>query len=100
MAYATGQYVAQDYAEAARRFRAAAEQGYADAQVSLGLLYADGQGVAQDFTAAYAWVATATAQGLDSAVEILQALRREMTPPEFDRAIELSREYREEYVTD
>jgi TPR repeat protein len=40
--------VPQDKTQAARLFRQAAEQGFADAQINLGLCYEEGEGVPQD----------------------------------------------------
>ncbi len=48
--YENGRGVAQDYAEAARWYRKAAEQGDAGAQHNLGLLYAKGVGVRYERT--------------------------------------------------
>ena len=45
--YAKGQGVPQDYAEAVKWYRLAAEQGFAMAQDNLGLMYKNGQGVPQ-----------------------------------------------------
>ena len=53
----------QDYAEAAKWFRIAAEQGHADAQCDLGACYRDGRGVVQDYQEAIAWFTKAAAQG-------------------------------------
>ncbi len=91
--------VAQEMDDAAALLRAAAEQGDASAQYNLGLMYLEGQGVKQDNVEAYAWIRTAAAQGKLGTLEIRQALLREMTPSQEDRAIELAREYREKYVT-
>jgi uncharacterized protein len=44
------------YAEAARRYRKAAERGDADAQALLGLLYELGRGLQQDFVEAHKWL--------------------------------------------
>jgi hypothetical protein len=52
--YYIGQGVAQDFVEAAKWFRLAADQGDAAAQGMLGGRYAKGQGVAPDWVAAYA----------------------------------------------
>ncbi|MDL1959246.1 MAG: hypothetical protein LWX01_06035 [Deltaproteobacteria bacterium] len=49
---AAARAVQQDYAEAVKWFRKAAEQGYADAQFFLGLMYAQGEGVLQSGAAA------------------------------------------------
>jgi len=42
--YQIGQGVAQDYAEAARWYRKAADQGGVAAQFNLGVMYYEGQG--------------------------------------------------------
>jgi TPR repeat protein len=47
-----GRGVAQDFAEAARWYRKAADQGNAPGQASLGDMYAHGQGVTQDYAEA------------------------------------------------
>jgi TPR repeat protein len=52
----TGQGVQQDYPEAAKWTRKAAEQGYTPAQADLGVLYWNGQGVPQDVVLAYMWL--------------------------------------------
>ena len=58
-----GQGVPQDYAEAARWYRIAADQGHADAPYDLGLMYQKGQGVPQDYAAAMKWYRIAAEQG-------------------------------------
>jgi uncharacterized protein len=50
--YGEGRGVPQDYSEAIKWFRLAAEQGNAKAQFHLGVMYANGQGVTQDYAAA------------------------------------------------
>jgi hypothetical protein len=62
--YAKGQGVPQDYAEAAKWYRLAAAQGFAEAQDAIGLMYAYGQGVPQDYAEAAKWYRLAAAQGL------------------------------------
>lgn len=52
----------RDHADAARRYRVAAEQGYAPAQRELGDLYRLGRGVGQDAAQAEAWLRRAVAQ--------------------------------------
>jgi len=54
--------VPQDYAEAARWYRLAAEQGFAMAQYNLGLMYNNGEGVAQDYAEAARWLRLAAEQ--------------------------------------
>jgi putative methionine-R-sulfoxide reductase with GAF domain len=53
--YATGEGVAQDYAEAVRWFTKAAEQGHVPAQATLGAYYWAGRGVPADLGKAYFW---------------------------------------------
>ena len=53
----------ENYNEAVRWYRKAAEQGHAQAQVNLGALYYKGLGVGQDYTEAAKWYRKATEQG-------------------------------------
>ena len=55
--------VPQNYAEAAKWYRKAAEQGDALAQLSLGSLYEQGQGVPQNYAEAAKWYRKAAEQG-------------------------------------
>ena len=61
--YAKGQGVKEDYAEAARLYRQAADQGNAKAQAALGELYEAGQGVPRDDAEAAKWYRRAAEQG-------------------------------------
>ena len=60
--FARGEGVAQDWAEAVRYYRQAAEQGLADAQFALGGCYEEGEGVAQDWAEALRYYRLAAAQ--------------------------------------
>jgi TPR repeat protein len=51
----------QNYTEAVKWYRRAADQGYGDAQNSLGKLYLAGVGVKQDYKQAYMWLTIAAA---------------------------------------
>ena len=53
--YDRGLSVMQNYREAVRWYRAAAEQGHTTAQFSLGVMYAAGEGVARDYQEAVRW---------------------------------------------
>jgi uncharacterized protein len=53
--YARGRGVAQDFSQAARWYRLAAEHGHALAQCNLGVLYEDGLGVLQNDEEASHW---------------------------------------------
>jgi TPR repeat protein len=55
--------VSQDYGEAVRWFRLAAEQGHTGAQFRLGLAYGLGDGVPQDYGEAVRWFRLAAEQG-------------------------------------
>lgn len=57
----------QDYAQAVRWFRKAAEQGNAEAQCRLGICYKFGLGVTQDYAQAISWFRKAADQGNASA---------------------------------
>jgi len=61
--YFLGQDVPQDYGEAVRWFRKAAERGLARGQYSLGICYRDGTGVEKDPEQAWRWFRKAGDQG-------------------------------------
>ncbi len=52
-----------NYEEAVKWFRKAAENGYADAQNRLGARYSNGQGVIKDEEEAFRWFLKAAEQG-------------------------------------
>ena len=61
--YRDGKGIGQDYHQAVKWFRRAAEQGEVDAQVNLGFMYGKGQGVATDYQQAFNWYRKAAEQG-------------------------------------
>ncbi|MGE4262059.1 tetratricopeptide repeat protein [Shewanella sp.] len=61
--YANGQGVKHDDLKAVKWYQKAADQGYARAQNSLGVLYESGQGVKQDYVKAVEWYQKAADQG-------------------------------------
>jgi TPR repeat protein len=63
MAYWEGEGVAQDYAEAAKWFRKAAEQGDMFSQFATGSNFEHGKGVAKDLAEALRWYRKAADQG-------------------------------------
>ena len=67
--YYNGQGLPQDYDEAAKWYRLAAEQGNATAQSNLGSMYYSGEGVPQDYVQAYMWVSLAASRFPPSAKE-------------------------------
>jgi len=60
-------YLKKDYQTALREWRLAAEQGYAEAQLWLGVMHEKGQGVIQDYQTAVKWYRLAAEQGKASA---------------------------------
>ena len=78
--YAKGQAVPQDYGEAMRWFRKAADQGEAFAQNNLGLMFVKGQGVPKDDIQAYARFSVAVALGHNEAAENVAEMDRLLTP--------------------
>lgn len=54
--YEKGNGITQDYAQAAKWYRMAADQGFTKAESELGILYAKGFGVKQDYEEAYFWL--------------------------------------------
>ena len=77
--YAKGYGVTQDYTEAVKYYRLAAQQGYASAQINLGVCYEKGNGVTQDYTEAKKWFEKAAAQGNGAAKIYLSILHRTST---------------------
>jgi len=65
--YAKAEGVSYDYAEAARWWCQAAEQGIAMAQYELGLCYTIGYGVEQDYAEAVTWLRRAAVQDVAEA---------------------------------
>ena len=72
--YFNGQGVAEDYTEAVKWLRKAAEQGHAVGQYILGVCYFNGQGVAEDYTEAVKWLRKAAEQGHEEAQEQLDRI--------------------------
>ena len=61
--YYYGRGVPQDFTEAVKWYRMAAEKGSADAQYNLGVCYRNGRGVPQDYSEAVKWYRMAAEQG-------------------------------------
>ena len=67
LAYELGLVVRRDIDEAVKRYRVAAEHGFAIAQHRLGVMYNEGEGVPQDHAEAAKWIRRSADQGLASA---------------------------------
>ena len=97
--YHAGQGVPQDYAQAVKWYRKAAEQGYAKAQNNLGVMYRIGQGVPQDYAQAHMWFTLAAStsppgENRDKAVKNRDIVAKRMTPADVSKAQKLAREWR------
>ena len=82
-------YQKENYQEAAKWYRLAANQGHAGAQLSLGLLYYDGRGVPKDYVKAWAWINLA-AQEIKEAVEFKSVIKKKLTTEQATEAQKLS----------
>ena len=65
----------QDYAEAMKWYRKAAEQDIAEAQYNLGVMYDEGRGVSQNHAEAVKWYQKAAEQGLAEATDVIRELQ-------------------------
>jgi TPR repeat protein len=92
--YVNGQGVPQDYAEALKWYHLASDQGYADAQFSLGGMYADGRGAPRDYVLAHMWLNLSAAHGNQRAAEKRNTIARRMTSAQIAKAQKLAREWR------
>ena len=90
--YNVGQGVAQNYTEAVKWYRRAAEQGNPVAQANLGRLYENGQGVQQDYTLAHMWLNLA-GTNFEEARELRDTVAKQMTPAQITEAQRLAREW-------
>jgi len=83
--------VPQDYKEAVKWYRKAAEQGHAYAQSNLGGMYYNGEGVVRDYETAYAWFNIAAANGYALAATWKDNAAKQLTPAQIIQAQALSR---------
>jgi TPR repeat protein len=89
--YLDGQGVPQDYAEAIKWYRKAADQGDAEAQYSLGEMYDIGQALPQDYVQAHMWFSLAAARGYQGSAEARRKVENRMTPEQIAEAQRLAR---------
>ena len=98
LAYFNGEGVEQDYAEAAKWWRLAAEQRSARAQLNLGLMYRIGQGTIRDLVYSHMWFNIASSLGFSAAEVGRENVAKQMTPEQIAEAEKLAREcVRKEY---
>ena len=82
----------QDYREAVKWYRRAANQGYARAQILIAAMYVVGKGVLEDYVEAYAWMILAATQGHEDAVKGKDVLRPKLTAEQVAEAQKLAAE--------
>ena len=92
--YKEGEGVPQDYKEAVKWYRKAADQGSERGQYFLGLMYKEGEGVPQDYIQAHMWYNLSASQGFDYARKARDSLVKEMTRTQIAEAQKLAREWR------
>ena len=90
--YYNGKGVPQNYKTAVKWFSLAAEQGVAYAQYNLGVMYYKGEGVSQDYVYAHMWWNVVASNGEENGGKVRDAVAKEMTPTQIEKAQELARE--------
>jgi uncharacterized protein len=97
--YQLGEVVPQNYTEAAKWYRRAAEQGLAVAQFALGAIYARRQGVPEDLVRAHMWLSLSAAHAAQirgaqklarDAQELRDNVAQNMTPEQLMEAEQLT----------
>ena len=91
--YAEGHGVSQDYKEAVKWFRKAAEQGEALAQYDLGFMYGKGHGVPRDYILAHMWFTLAAGNGIKTAIRLREAAEALLTPSQIEEARHLAKDW-------
>jgi hypothetical protein len=99
--YYKGRGVPQDFAEAVKWFRPAAEMGDVSAQYYLGLMYYEGQEVQKDYVQAYKWLNLSAANEIviskddhNDVVRKRDMVASKMTPAQISEAQKLAREWK------
>ena len=87
-----GSGVTQDYAEAVKWYRLAAEKGHLWSQNNLADMYKDGMGVTQNNIIAHAWYNVASANGHIKAGERRDGLSDLMSPTDISEAQTMAHE--------
>ncbi len=90
---ATGQGMLQNFPEAEKWYRMAAEQGFASAQCNLGVMYYKGQGVPQDYVQAHMWFNLAATGGHTDAQKWREEVARKMSAAQLTEAQRLASDW-------
>lgn len=97
--YAKGLGVPRDDIEALRWYRTAAERGHAASQYNVGLFHATGRGVAPSDVQAVAWLTVSHENGAPK-TDLLDTLRRHMSPSHLEEAKRLADDVRRQCRVD
>ena len=92
--YDNGRGVAQDFANAAKWYRRAAEEGDTVSQTYLGFLYYCGRGVPQNDVLAHMWFSLSAANGSKTAAETRDSIGATMSPDQIAEARRLASEWK------
>ncbi len=96
--YSSGTGVPQNFPEAVKWYKKAAEAGVPEAQFKLAVKYFRGEGVPQDYVLAHMWSNLAAATATGKTAERYMALRaritEKMTAQDISEAQRLAREWR------
>ena len=90
--YDNGQGFLQDYAEAVKWYRLAADQGNASAQRNLGIMYEYGRGLPQNNIMAHMWYNLGSANGAENAGEWRDERAGLMTAADIAKAQDMARD--------
>ena len=91
--YYNGQGVPQNYAEAMKWYRKAAQQDHASAQNNLGLMFSEGHSMPPDNVQAHMWYNLAAANGPDIAAMNRDIIAAKMTSADVSTAQRLARDW-------
>ncbi len=84
----------QDYQEAVKWFRKAAEQDDYGGQSNLGLMYAEGNGVSQNPVLACMWFMLAADKGDPVSSKYLEDIKMKMSPAQIKNAETLTKKWK------
>ena len=98
--YQDGKSVPQDYVEAVKWFRRAAQAEYIQAQYYLAIMYAEGKGVARDNLRAYMWLYLSTAGKPEKAAEFHDEIANRMTREQIAEAKRMAEDCRKKNYKD
>ena len=88
-----GQGVEQDYENAGKWFRKAAEQGIPQAQYKLGDLYYRGNGLPKDYESAYIWFSVGASHHHELSINAIEKAKNKLSEEERSEADKLIQDY-------